>query len=103
VRWVEQTGGDDPQKAADLILRLLSEEAASINGQFLWIDGGLQEPIPSWATPSNQQLGARPDPSRSKKGVGIGGASIMLGACIPVLNSCQDFTLFSERSFTAPS
>lgn len=49
VRWVEQTGGDDPQKAADLVLRLLSPEAAAINGQFLWIEGGLQSPIPSWS------------------------------------------------------
>ena len=48
VRWVEQTGGDDPQKAADLVLRLLSDEGAAINGRFLWIDGGLQSPIPSW-------------------------------------------------------
>jgi NAD(P)-dependent dehydrogenase (short-subunit alcohol dehydrogenase family) len=48
VRWVEQTGGDDPQKAADLVLRLLSDEAAAINGQFLWIEGGLQVPIASW-------------------------------------------------------
>jgi len=48
VRWVEETGGDDPQKAADLVLRLLSDEAGSINGQFLWIGGGLQSPIPSW-------------------------------------------------------
>lgn len=48
VRWVEETGGDDPQKAADLVLRLVSDEAASINGQFLWIESGLQSPIPSW-------------------------------------------------------
>ncbi len=48
VRWVEQTGGDDPQKAADLVLRLVSDQAAGANGQFLWIEGGLQSPIPSW-------------------------------------------------------
>lgn len=48
VNWVEQTGGDNPQKAADLVLRLLSDEAAAINGRFLWIEGGLQAPIPSW-------------------------------------------------------
>jgi len=40
--WVEQTGGDPPEKAADLVLRLLRDDAASINGQFLWIEGGLQ-------------------------------------------------------------
>ena len=46
VRWVEQTGGDDPQRAADLVLRLVSDEAAGTNGRFLWIEGGLQSPIP---------------------------------------------------------
>ena len=55
VHWVEQTGGDDPQKAADLVLRLVSPEASAINGRFLWIDGGLQPPIPSWGdTAANQ-------------------------------------------------
>lgn len=49
VRWVEQTGGDDPRKAADLVLRLVSDAAAAVNGQFLWIEGGLQSPIPSWS------------------------------------------------------
>ena len=47
-RWVEQTGGDDPGKASDLIVALLSEKSASINGRFLWIQDGLQSPIPSW-------------------------------------------------------
>jgi NAD(P)-dependent dehydrogenase (short-subunit alcohol dehydrogenase family) len=55
VRWVEQTGGDDPQKAADLVLRLLSDEAAATNGQFLWIEGGLQAPIPSWGDAAGAQ------------------------------------------------
>ena len=56
VRWVEQTGGDDPQKAADLVLRLVSDEAANTNGKFLWIEGGLQSPIPSWG----EEAGAQP-------------------------------------------
>ncbi|CAN5529611.1 3-oxoacyl-[acyl-carrier-protein] reductase [soil metagenome] len=47
-RWVGETGGDPPEKTVDLVLQLLSDEAASINGQFLWIEGGLQPPIPSW-------------------------------------------------------
>ena len=51
VQWVEETGGDPPQKAADLVMRLLSEESAPINGQFLWIEEGLQSPIPSWSAP----------------------------------------------------
>lgn len=48
IRWVEQTGGDDPRKAAELVLRLSGNEAAAVNGRFLWIEGGLQAPIPSW-------------------------------------------------------
>jgi len=55
VQWVEQTGGDDPQKAADLVLRLVSPEASTINGKYLWIDGGLQPPIPSWGDPAANQ------------------------------------------------
>lgn len=49
VHWVEETGGDDPRKAADLVLRLLSDEAAAVTGQFLWIKGGLQSPVPGWS------------------------------------------------------
>ncbi len=51
VEWVEKTGGDDPTKAADLIMKLVSDESASINGRFLWIDNPLQEPIESWDEP----------------------------------------------------
>jgi len=40
-QWVEQTGGDDPDKAADLVMNLMSDAAAAISGQFLWIEGGL--------------------------------------------------------------
>jgi NAD(P)-dependent dehydrogenase (short-subunit alcohol dehydrogenase family) len=54
-RWVEQTGGDDPQKAANLVLDLLSDEAAEVSGQFLWIKDGLQAPIPSWGESSSTQ------------------------------------------------
>jgi NAD(P)-dependent dehydrogenase (short-subunit alcohol dehydrogenase family) len=46
--WVEETGGDDPEKAADLVAGLMSDAAADVNGRFLWIEGGLQKPIPSW-------------------------------------------------------
>jgi NAD(P)-dependent dehydrogenase (short-subunit alcohol dehydrogenase family) len=46
--WVENTGGDDPEKASDLIEALLASRAASINGRFLWIKDGLQSPIQSW-------------------------------------------------------
>ena len=47
-RWVGETGGDDPKKSADLVLKLASDEGAAINGQFLWIEDGLQKPSPSW-------------------------------------------------------
>jgi NAD(P)-dependent dehydrogenase (short-subunit alcohol dehydrogenase family) len=47
-RWVSETGGDDPNKAGDLVLALLDDKSASINGRFLWIKGGLQPPVPSW-------------------------------------------------------
>jgi NAD(P)-dependent dehydrogenase (short-subunit alcohol dehydrogenase family) len=51
VEWVESTGGDDPRKAADLVLRLTANDASGINGQFLWITDPLQAPIPSWEPP----------------------------------------------------
>jgi len=47
-RWVDETGGDDPEKAADLIAHIVSAEAAAINGQFLWIENGLRRPLASW-------------------------------------------------------
>jgi NAD(P)-dependent dehydrogenase (short-subunit alcohol dehydrogenase family) len=53
--WVEQTGGDDPEKAADLVVELMSDEAAEENGRFLWIKDGLQAPIKSWGERSERQ------------------------------------------------
>lgn len=50
-QWVEavdRTGGDDPQKTVDLVLNLLSDDAALTTGKFLWIEGGMQTPLPSW-------------------------------------------------------
>ncbi|MDZ4766147.1 MAG: SDR family NAD(P)-dependent oxidoreductase [Chloroflexota bacterium] len=55
VRWVEQTGGDDPEKSADLVLNLMRDSAKDVSGQFLWIEGGLQDPIPSWGEPTSKQ------------------------------------------------
>lgn len=46
--WVEATGGDNPEKAANLVADLMQDEAAAVNGRFLWIRDGLQAPIPSW-------------------------------------------------------
>ena len=48
VDWVDKTGGDDPKKASDLVLKLVSKESDEINGRFCWIDEPLQAPIPSW-------------------------------------------------------
>lgn len=45
--WVEATGGDDPEKAADLIERIVCGEPA-VNGEFLWIEQGLRSRLPSW-------------------------------------------------------
>jgi len=45
VEWVEGNGGDPPEKAAALVLRIVQEEE---NGRFLWIEDPLQAPIPSW-------------------------------------------------------
>jgi NAD(P)-dependent dehydrogenase (short-subunit alcohol dehydrogenase family) len=56
VDWVEKTGGDDPKKAMDLVLKLVSTESDSVNGRFCWIDQPLQAPIPSWEDP----IDARP-------------------------------------------
>jgi len=53
--WVEATGGDDPEKAADLVLGLMDGASDGVNGRFLWIKDGLQAPIQSWAEPSDQQ------------------------------------------------
>jgi hypothetical protein len=45
---VEKTGGDDPQKALDLCLKLIDESGNPTSGKFLWIEDGMQAPIPSW-------------------------------------------------------
>jgi hypothetical protein len=48
VKWVEETGGDPPQKAVDLILELTSDAGGARNGEFCWVQDPLQPPIPSW-------------------------------------------------------
>ena len=48
VDWVEQTGGDDPKKALDLVFKLISPESDDVNGEFCWIDNPLQAPTKSW-------------------------------------------------------
>jgi NAD(P)-dependent dehydrogenase (short-subunit alcohol dehydrogenase family) len=54
-QWVQETGGDDPEKAADLVADLMSDKAADVNGCFLWIKDGLQAPIPSWSKSNELQ------------------------------------------------
>jgi NAD(P)-dependent dehydrogenase (short-subunit alcohol dehydrogenase family) len=53
--WVAETGGDPPEKAVALILRLTSDAAAGTNGMFCWIDEPLQAPIPSWEPPADER------------------------------------------------
>lgn len=51
IRWaerVEQSGGDDPEKAAELVADMVHSDFEGVNGRFLWIKDGLQAPIPSW-------------------------------------------------------
>ena len=55
VEWVDETGGDPPHKAVDLVLRLTSDAAGDINGRFCWIDEPLQAPIASWDDPSDDR------------------------------------------------
>lgn len=54
-KWVEETGGDPPQKAVDLVLRLTSDAGGDTNGMFCWIDDPLQPPIPSWEAPGDDR------------------------------------------------
>ena len=53
--WVEETGGDPPEKATDLVLRLTSDAGAETNGLFCWIDDPLQAPVESWDPPSDER------------------------------------------------
>jgi len=55
LQWVEETGGDPPSKAADLVVRLTSDAGGDTNGRFCWIDQPLQAPIPSWEEPATTQ------------------------------------------------
>lgn len=45
---VERTGGDPPEKAAALVVKIVKAPASETNGQFLWIDDGIQKPRPTW-------------------------------------------------------
>jgi NAD(P)-dependent dehydrogenase (short-subunit alcohol dehydrogenase family) len=45
---VDESGGDRPEKAAALVVRLASDEQGIVNGRFLWIDEPMQPMMPSW-------------------------------------------------------
>jgi NAD(P)-dependent dehydrogenase (short-subunit alcohol dehydrogenase family) len=45
---VGDSGGDDPAKALDLVLKIILDPDANHTGKFLWIENGLQTPIASW-------------------------------------------------------
>lgn len=53
--WVEETGGDPPHKAVDLVLELTSDAGGSRNGEFCWIHEPLQAPIHSWDKPTDDR------------------------------------------------
>jgi NAD(P)-dependent dehydrogenase (short-subunit alcohol dehydrogenase family) len=45
VDWVEETGGDPIEKAAELVRRIVDSD---VSGRFLWIEDPLQPAIASW-------------------------------------------------------
>ncbi|MFM7321519.1 MAG: SDR family NAD(P)-dependent oxidoreductase [Armatimonadota bacterium] len=47
-RMVDESGGDAPEKAAGLVLRILQSPPESVHGRFLWIEDGIQSPRPTW-------------------------------------------------------
>lgn len=53
VQWVQDTGGDPPYKAVDLIVELTSDAGGERNGEFCWVKDPLQAPIHSWDKPSD--------------------------------------------------
>lgn len=53
--WVDETGGDPPDKVVSLVLRLTSDAGGATNGTFCWIDDPLQPPIDSWDPPTDDR------------------------------------------------
>lgn len=53
VQWVQDTGGDPPHKAVDLVMELTTDAGGDRNGEFCWVKDPLQAPIPSWDKPSD--------------------------------------------------
>ena len=48
VARVEETGGDSSCGAGELVLRLVDPSSDGHNGEFCWLDDGLEKPVPSW-------------------------------------------------------
>jgi NAD(P)-dependent dehydrogenase (short-subunit alcohol dehydrogenase family) len=48
VEWVEETGGDPPEKAAERVVEIVTDASGTPNGRFLWVREPLQAPIASW-------------------------------------------------------
>ena len=49
--WAKQVGiqgGDDPQRAFDLVLEIIRGKYSQASGKFLWIEGGQQPQLTSW-------------------------------------------------------
>jgi hypothetical protein len=56
-RWVEETGGDPPEKAVRVVLDVVRSEG-HVTGAFLWIEEGLQPQLPAWdPTPIDRPWG----------------------------------------------
>ena len=47
-RLVEETGGDPPEKSAELVIRLCEPENDGQSGEFLWIRDGIQAARKAW-------------------------------------------------------
>lgn len=45
--WLEETGGDSPQKFADVVMSLV-DDSGETNGEFLWIDEPAWGRVPTW-------------------------------------------------------
>lgn len=47
-RLVEETGGDPPEKSAELVIELCDPAKDELSGDFLWIRDGIQTPRKAW-------------------------------------------------------
>ena len=48
VSMVGESGGDPPEKAAALVMKLCGREMDAVTGEFHWIEGGIQAPRRVW-------------------------------------------------------